>query len=289
MTRNPFQDGDIVHAPGLNAAVNGLNLEGVKSGCTPSKGTGDWDVDVASGAVFVNSTDETSVGSATKTLTAPSNDADLDAGEARVDLVTVDSTGTVNVTEGTASSGDKLANAPDIPANEVLIAAVFVDGDATSLSSSDINDYRSIIKPQPPVPAWQEDGNSPLEVNAATSATYTLAESWDHILILARPKRGFTSLQINGDTGTNYDYTTESGTDTNGASKFPLQEPTARYYIFLSSNSAQSIFRCGTATQGDRIVMGRNGSETGGITKIKLLDPGPSDVTNTYRIYGLNV
>lgn len=85
-----------------------------------------------------------SVAAQTEQLTAPANDADLDAGETRVDLITVDSTGATNTTEGSPGAGTD-ANpviAPDIPSGQVLIAAVTVDGGATSLTSGDIHDYR---------------------------------------------------------------------------------------------------------------------------------------------------
>lgn len=144
MTRNPYADGDFTHAPGLSAITNAHDGERIVSGCTPSKGSGDYDVDVASGTVSAGYRNVASVSATTKSLTTPSNDADLDSGEARVDIVHVDSTGTVNVTEGTAASGSKKAIAPDIPSGEVLVAAVFVDADASSLSSSDIYDYRQL-------------------------------------------------------------------------------------------------------------------------------------------------
>lgn len=142
MTRNPQSDGAFVHAALVNAILNGHDTEGIVSGCTPSVGSGDWDVDVASGTVV--SDGEASVSAQTASLTAPSNDADLDSGEARADLVTLDSSGTVQVQEGTAASGNKEPVAPDIPNGQVLVAFVFVDGDATSLSSSDVFDYRVI-------------------------------------------------------------------------------------------------------------------------------------------------
>jgi hypothetical protein len=145
MTRNPTSDGENLLAPFLNGGANAPNLELVKSGCTPSKGTGDWDVDIASGTIIAGqSTGEVSVSATTKTLTAPGSDADLDSGKFRVDVISVDSTGTVNVAEGTAASKPI---SPDIPSGEVLLAAVVVDGSASSLSSSDINDYRVLYGP----------------------------------------------------------------------------------------------------------------------------------------------
>lgn len=139
MTRNPTDAGTAEPESTWDSIFNGLDKEVVISGCALSKGAGDFDVDVASGEVFVAET-AASVAAVTKTLTSPSNDADLDSGEWRVDILTVNSSGTVSVQEGTAAP--EFPDAPDIPADEVCLGWVLVSGDATSLSSSDIHDRR---------------------------------------------------------------------------------------------------------------------------------------------------
>jgi hypothetical protein len=135
MTRNPVGDREDFSATYWSAILNAHAKEAVVSGCTPSKGSGDWDVDIASGEVVVGGT-QVSVSADTVTL-SPSDSDD------RVDLVHVDSSGTVSSTEGTAATNP---TAPDIPSGEVLLATVLVEGGASDLSSagSSINDYRTI-------------------------------------------------------------------------------------------------------------------------------------------------
>jgi hypothetical protein len=141
MTRNPVQDGDFVLAPLFGSLMNAHQQDAVLNGVAPSVGTGDFDVDTTAGNVVVES-DPVTVSSNTATLTAPSNDADLDSGEFRVDLLTVNNAGTVNVSEGNAANEPI---SPPIPTDEVVICAVVVAGDATGLQSADVRDYRSLI------------------------------------------------------------------------------------------------------------------------------------------------
>lgn len=135
MTRNPVGDSETFSATYWSSILNAHAVESVISGCNPSKGSGDFDVDIAAGEVVVGGT-QVSVSSGTVTLsTSDSND--------RVDLVHVNSSGTLSKTEGTAATDP---TAPDIPSDEVLLATVLVEGGASSLSSagSKIADYRTI-------------------------------------------------------------------------------------------------------------------------------------------------
>lgn len=145
MTRNAYDDNTTLWAPALNAQLNASNLELVKSGCDPTKGTGDWDVDVASGTIIAGqSTGEVSVSAQTVALTDPANDADMDSGESRIDLVTVNSSGTASATEGTAASNP---SSPDIPAGEVLVAFVHVENGDGTIADSDLFDPRVLFGP----------------------------------------------------------------------------------------------------------------------------------------------
>jgi hypothetical protein len=135
MTRNPVGDNEPFSAVYWSAILNAHNFEGVLSGLDPSLGTGSWDVDYTSGEAIAGGSQVTpSAGTVTHTA--------ADGTNTRVDLITVDSTGTVAVVEGTAAA-DPLA--PDIPAGETLIAAVVLPGGASSLSASNIHDYRVIL------------------------------------------------------------------------------------------------------------------------------------------------
>lgn len=145
MTRNPYDDNTTLWAGELNALANAPALELVKSGCTPSKGSGDWDIDIASGTIIAGqSSGEVSVSSQTVTLTNPDNDSDMDSGESRIDLVSINSSGTGNITEGSAAADPA---SPDIPGGEVLVARIQVaDGDSTA-ADSDLFDSRVLFGP----------------------------------------------------------------------------------------------------------------------------------------------
>lgn len=163
MTRNVYQDNRVESAAAINAIQNGFNQEAIVSGCTPSKGSGDFDVDIASGEVIEQAV-IASVSSTTVTLSTSASDD-------RVDLIHVDSSGTVASTEGTAAT-DPVA--PDIPSGEVLIAAVLVEGGASSLNSagSRIADYRTIYEKNPAVEELH-DGTAASSKRAAFTSTAT--------------------------------------------------------------------------------------------------------------------
>lgn len=122
-----LSDGDRWHGPDatalmVDAVANGTSIV---SGCTPSKGTGD-SVDVSSGTAAVNGSEVSFAGD---TASISSRDT-----FERYDLVTIDSTGAV-----ASVTGSSELTAPDIPADEVLVAIVFVpaDSDGSSISVLD--------------------------------------------------------------------------------------------------------------------------------------------------------
>ena len=142
--RNPVADQEDFSAVYWSSIHHQAAQEAVVSGCDPSLGSGDFDVDVAAGEVVVADAID-SVSSGTVTLSA----ADTTD---RVDIITVQSGGTLNSVEGTpAADADAVPVAPDIPADEVLIAAVLVEADASDLSSagSDLADYRTMRELSP--------------------------------------------------------------------------------------------------------------------------------------------
>lgn len=79
------------------------------------------------------------------------------------------------------------------------------------------------------VPDWEEDGNSPVTVTNASSASITLAGTYDEVVIRVKmepPAGTFASVicQINGDTGTNYRQFNVDGTTNTGASKWKITQ-----------------------------------------------------------------
>lgn len=146
MTENPFTDGQQFSAARLNSMYNAHENNGVLSGCVASSGVNSFDVDVTSGNVFLN-------GSNINVSAATVSHATSDP-EDRVDLLSVDDTGTVNVTQGTPAATSGQPVAPDIPSGEILIALVFIRGGSSEILTGDIfNDYRVTLATN--IPAFQ--------------------------------------------------------------------------------------------------------------------------------------
>jgi len=135
MSENPFTDGQQFSAARLNSMYNAHQNEGVLNGLDVSTSTNAFDVDVASGNVFLNGTN-VSVGATT--VSHSTSDP-----EDRIDLLSVDSTGTVNITQGSPAATGGQPVAPDIPTDEILISLVYVRGGSSEILTGDIfNDYQ---------------------------------------------------------------------------------------------------------------------------------------------------
>lgn len=220
-TLNQFDDNEFLWAADLNAVVNAASSSGINSGCSISKGTGDWDIDVTSGEIVEDGA-LASISSGTVTLTQPSNDADMGSGESRIDLVHVNTSDTLATTEGTAAS-DPVS--PDIPADEVLLGFVVVSNADGTVADSDIFDIPAI---QPGVnrPNWVRDGT--LSGSGSTAHQYSLSTSYDMVLAHVRQVKNTSGssqsieLLLDGDTGSNYDFADSSGGTTTGATAIKL-------------------------------------------------------------------
>lgn len=138
MTLNPVGDNEAFSAVYWSAITNAHNLEAVIEGCAPSKGTGNWAVDVAEGRVAVNGQNYPVEA---QSVSVPS----ANATNPRVDLVTLGRDATLAVTAGTPATDPA---APDIPEGRVVVAVVFVPAGAASITASDINDYRVLLTPE---------------------------------------------------------------------------------------------------------------------------------------------
>lgn len=141
MTVNPIDDNTAAWAAWFNGMMNAHAGEGIVSGCSISKGTGDWDIDVTSGSIFESST-ESSISSGTVTITDSSG---LTSGQSRVTIITADTGDALASTDGSAAADPAT---PDIPAGEVLLGFVVVsEGDSTA-ADSDIFDIPALSHAQ---------------------------------------------------------------------------------------------------------------------------------------------
>ena len=120
----------------INALVAGFAGDGAISGCaTTAQGTPDMTVAVASGIIQISDT-EYSISGTNKTITA------ADGGNPRIDLICANTSSALTVTDGTAAVSPK---APDIPANSILLAMIYVPANDTDIDSNQITDKRVIV------------------------------------------------------------------------------------------------------------------------------------------------
>ncbi len=115
----------------------GFRQTGVVSGCDVTQSSGsEMEIDVASGEALLAGVSVTVSAQPDETI------ATADGSNPRVDLVTVNSGGTVVVTAGTAA-GNPVS--PAIPANSVPLAFVYVPASDTTITDNQINDKRVFI------------------------------------------------------------------------------------------------------------------------------------------------
>lgn len=120
----------------IDILVAGVGGTGVISGCAvTAQGTPDMTLAVASGSVRVGSTVAT-VSAGNVTITA------ANATNPRFDLVVVDSAGAKSVTAGIAAASPAF---PSIPANSVVVAAVYVPAADTAINTNQIVDKRVLL------------------------------------------------------------------------------------------------------------------------------------------------
>jgi hypothetical protein len=114
----------------------GTGPTGVQSGCAvTAQGTPDQTVSVAAGVVRIGGRQVT-VASGNVSLTA------ADATNPRVDLITVDTTGTKAALAGTASADPVY---PALPAGKVILAQVFRAANDNTIQTADITDKRVLV------------------------------------------------------------------------------------------------------------------------------------------------
>lgn len=136
----------------IDILTAGYADSGVIVGCAvTAQVSPDMTVAVAAGAV--------TVGTAHAAVTAGNvTIGTADATNPRIDLITVNSSGTKACTAGTAAAEPVL---PAIPADSVVLAAVYVPANDTTIASNQIVDKRVMV-------------NRNLSVNTQSGTTYTL-------------------------------------------------------------------------------------------------------------------
>jgi len=131
------QDGDNAWAAEWMAvAQRYMQHDHVIDGCAPTIAGGNMDVDVAAGNIYV--------GGVVVAFAGDTATHDVEGVlTVRYDLLTIDALGALNIAKGVA---EKVA--PDIPADEVLIAVVRVRNGETEVIGADLADARIIRDPR---------------------------------------------------------------------------------------------------------------------------------------------
>jgi hypothetical protein len=117
----------------LVAAYNGTGV--VTGGAVTAQGTPDMTVAIAAGTVLINGTRYT-ISSGNGTI------ATADSSNPRFDLITINTSGAIVVTAGTAASNPVF---PAIPADDAVLAAVHVPAGDTAIATAQIIDKRVIV------------------------------------------------------------------------------------------------------------------------------------------------
>ena len=124
------------HSSDIDALVAAYAGDGVLSGLTcTAQGTPDMTVAVAAGQARIQGYFPYFT-AANATITA------ADSTNPRIDIISINYNGTVTVTAGTAAGAPV---APSIPANNILLAQVYVSAGVTSIGASRIVDKRVVL------------------------------------------------------------------------------------------------------------------------------------------------
>ncbi|MCK9569872.1 DUF4815 domain-containing protein [Candidatus Pacearchaeota archaeon] len=145
----PNQNGDVVFSNQLYRIDMAIKGYGVKSGmAVTGGGAASMTVDIAAGFVWVNGVEVPYAGGSANINAA-------DASYPRKDLISIDSAGAIQVTEGTPAAADPSGDTgpttftpvpPALPSDETLLAEVWVGAGAVGIIDSNIHDMRVIAK-----------------------------------------------------------------------------------------------------------------------------------------------
>lgn len=137
-----YQDGEPLHANAFLSSTDVVLGTGIVSGVggeleVTDGGTDDMTISIADGDAVVGGTDVSKASATSKTLTA------ADSTNPRYDTVEMDSTGTISVKTGNATSNPP---APLRTSGSVVLAVIRVDAGVSGVTNSDIYDQRSVAE-----------------------------------------------------------------------------------------------------------------------------------------------
>lgn len=129
-------------AADIDALVRAVAGDGVLSGCAvTAQGSPDMTVAVAAGIVQIS-------GAAIAVAGANGTIGTADGTNPRLDVVSINASGTIVVTAGTPAAEP---TAPSIPSTSAILALVRIPASDTTISSTQIVDKRVFVKATPPI------------------------------------------------------------------------------------------------------------------------------------------
>lgn len=146
---------------------------------------------------------------------------------------------------------------------------------------------------------WTEDANSPQTDTGASSHTYTLANTFDIVLVQVQFKdtsatTNVLDLRANGDTGPNYDFVRSSGTTAAGSSQVTeinaLGGGDERTDFFVVDGRWTDAWTGGTPPPdgiSTRAVGWNNGTITSPLTQLTIVGDGTFDIS--WNVFGRDI
>lgn len=178
---------------------------------------------------------------------------------------TIDNAGSIAVD---SLSATQLAQALNANGNDITNIGA---ADADSVNTGDLTYSAGVT--------FKEDDNSPLEILGESSGTITLADEYDAVkMIMTGTDSGPTELldmQINGDTGSNYEYVDNGDNTTSGATSWEgvaISNRSVGQHITLSGSWGNAV-TFGTSVHGQsggRTIGGRNNSVPSPLNSITI-------------------
>lgn len=144
---------------------------------------------------------------------------------------------------------------------------------------------------------WKADGNSPVAVSGVSSYKYVVADEYDQYFITFEPEAGTNSInldmQINGLTGTDYNYVDYSGSKTSGDTVFSTVAYTAtgsrRTFAMMCSGRWSGNFNVGNLISDggtNRFNVGDHTNSTGPLDSFTFLEQNGYSFDLVLNVYG---
>jgi hypothetical protein len=136
---------------------------------------------------------------------------------------------------------------------------------------------------------YESDGT--IDVSNTTSTTYSVSGTYDELIIMGTSGEsglGFDQLQVNGDTGSNYDTVDNADNLTTGQTEWSISRVYRREYLHVMDlNGDRLTFNAplAGASTGNGIA-GENANVSGPISQITLSDAGGSSRSLKARVFG---